>query len=337
VDLSDPRTLVLRQQAVIKNELGPIEDAEVFLISGFPSVQFAHVTSPLSLRTTWAKFFQQLNQPMRSASGVMSNSITQQAAPGDDPFAQGADLSTPPTDEGIDLHYQDIGKQTLAEGDSLAVDVAAGSAEYQRIVEWIVPDTRKADGTPVADYERHGDPEKYEDAAWDAIRFRNPLPFAMTTAPATMSAHGRFSGQRMSHWVNAGEETTLHVTKALSLRTRSIEQELPQKREIVERGLSRYHKSTVQGELTVNNHRAAPVALLIRRRFSGDLVAADKSPKLVLLEEGVWSVNRRNQLTWSLQVAPAEEVKLSYQYTVLVHQGAARGINTNNSNSDPFK
>ena len=42
----------------------------------------------------------------------------------------------------MDLHYQPIGKRTLAEGDSLALTVAKGKADYERIVEWLVPDTR---------------------------------------------------------------------------------------------------------------------------------------------------------------------------------------------------
>jgi ribosomal protein S1 len=47
----------LKSEAVIpvqqfKNELAAVKDTEISLISGFPSVQFAHVTSPLSARTT---------------------------------------------------------------------------------------------------------------------------------------------------------------------------------------------------------------------------------------------------------------------------------------------
>lgn len=122
----------------------------------------------------------------------------------------------------------------------------------------------------------------------------------------------------MSYWVNPGEETTLHVTKALSVRTRSVEQELEGKREIVWIGGEDYRKTTVQGELRANNHRKEPITLIIRRRFSGDLLEADGFPKSTLLEEGVYSVNKRNQLTWSETIEPGEEVKLTYHYTVLV-------------------
>ncbi len=319
VDLSDPRLLSIEQKAVIKNELESFAGAEIRLISGFPSIQFAHVTSPLSLRTTWADFFTQLNQRFGPGDPSSSNILSQQAVIYNrPPPEQGIDLSAIPTGEGVDLHYQEIGRHTLAEGDSLAVDVALGKTPYETIVEWIVPDTRTAAGHYISDHDRERDPEKYDAAAWDAVRFKNPLPFPMTTGPAMIVCKGRFNGQRTSYWVNPGEESTLHITKALSIRTRSLEQEEAGKREELYVAGLRHWRTTVKGELWANNHRKETVTLVIRRRFSGDLLEADRSPKHTLLEEGVYSVNKRNELCWSIELKPGEEVKLAYRYTVLV-------------------
>ncbi len=52
VDITDPKTLAVEQYAVVKNELADLDGTEIMLISGFPSVQFAHVTSPLASRTS---------------------------------------------------------------------------------------------------------------------------------------------------------------------------------------------------------------------------------------------------------------------------------------------
>ena len=57
IDTTDPKSLALEQRAVIRNELADLTEAELRLISGYPSVQFAHVHSPLSPRTTWGTFF----------------------------------------------------------------------------------------------------------------------------------------------------------------------------------------------------------------------------------------------------------------------------------------
>jgi hypothetical protein len=314
VDITDPKTLHLKQSAVVKNELEPFADAQVRLISGFPSVHFGHVASPLAPTQNWTTFFQQLNQRVGRSNAAATQQVimNNRAAPDD-----GIDLSAIPTGEGVDVHYQDIGRQTLDEGDALSLETASGKAAYDRIVEWSVPDTRQANGHYIEDYDRQN--EKYEDAVWDAVRFRNPFNFPMTTAPAMIVADGKFNGQQMSYWVNPGEETTLHVTKALSVRTRSIEQESDGGRDLVYNGVA-YRKTVLDGTLEANNHRNETITLVIRRRCCGALNSADKNPKTSLLEEGAGYVNKRNELLWTLPLKPGEEVKLNYRYSLLVRR-----------------
>jgi hypothetical protein len=69
---------------------------------------------------------------------------------------------------------------------------------------------------------------------------------------------------------------------------------------------------------SANNHRNEAIALVIRRRFSGDLLEGSGSPKCTLLEEGAYAVNRRQELVWALRLGPGEEQSLVYTYHVLV-------------------
>lgn len=319
IDITDPKTLALEQHAVVKNELADLDGAEVRLISGFPSVQYAHVRSLLAPRTTLATFFYELGSGGggRYADATGNSVVTQNPIDNRRGPAFGIALGAIPTGEGVDLHYQPIGKRTLAEGESLALTVAKGKADYERIVEWLVPDTRNEQGyqDPRA---RGGE----DDEPWDALRFKNPLSFPMTTAPATVVANGQFNGQRTSYWVNAGEQTVLRVEKALSIRTRATENERINKdgsgRDVVWIGGRQYRQSTVEGELGVSNNRKETVQLVVRRRFSGELIAAEGAPTQSLREEGVFSINRRYELVWSLPLKAGEERKLKYSYTVLV-------------------
>src|SRR4051812_22831058 len=138
LDITDPKTLTLEQQAVVRNELADLDGAEIRLISGFPSVQFAHVTSPLSARTSWATFFNELASRGARYSDFAGNSVVSQQAIAYNPApAAQPGLGAIPSGEGVDLHYQSIGKRTLAEGESLALTVATGKAGYERIVEWL--------------------------------------------------------------------------------------------------------------------------------------------------------------------------------------------------------
>jgi len=48
------------------------------------------------------------------------------------------------------------------------------------------------------------------------------------------------------------------------------------------------------------------------------LISADASPESKLLEEGVYSANQRNELTWTVTLKPGQEKTLNYRYSVLV-------------------
>lgn len=317
VELLDDKKLSVSQNAIIKNELADLKDVEIYLISGYPSIDFAHVTSPLALTQTWSAFFQQLS----GRPGAGNATLRQQAVAFNSlDNRMGDSAPVAPPDESIDVHYESIGKQTLGEGDALALDVARADTDYERLVEWVVPDTRDENGRHFDEYRRRNEPDLFDNHAWDAVKFKNPLPFAMTTAPATFVQDIKFLGQQLSRWVNRGEETTLRITKALSIRTRASEQERPQAdRDVVNIGGRTFRKVTVDGELLVRNYRKTDAQLLIKRQFSGELIQADEKPAQTLREEGVWSVNKRNQLEWTITLKAGEERTLKYAYTALVY------------------
>ena len=79
-----------------------------------------------------------------------------------------------------------------------------------------------------------------------------------------------------------------------------------------------YRRVTVAGELLLSNHRKEEVTVVLRRRFSGDLLHADGDPKTSLREEGVYSINKRSELLWTFKLAAGGEKKLTYRYAVLV-------------------
>jgi hypothetical protein len=320
VDLRDPKSLSVELATVIKNELADLKDAEIRLISGFPSIQMVHVRSPLAANVGWADFFRQLAAGPGRFQPLLQQQVINNYTANVRSFSDsGLDLSAKPMGEGVDLHFQVIGKRTLAKGDAVSLTLAKERADYERIVEWLIPDNRDERGRHVG-RQRTGSEEENDDA-WDALRFKNPFAFPMTTGPAMVTANGDFNGQRTSYYVNAGEQTVLRVTKALSIRTRNVEQEEVDKngeRDFVYVGGQRYRKSIVAGEIGVSNHRKENVKLVIRRRFSGDLISTEGDPKSFLREEGIWSVNKRNELAWTVALTGGEEKRLHYRYSVLV-------------------
>jgi len=321
LDIADPKTLTIAQAAVLRNELEDLVGVEVELISGFPSMEYSHVLSPLSPETTWANFFAQISQEFDATRGnrtVMAQNVMSNFASYGD---AGGGSAIQPASEGVDLHYHSIGKRDLREGEALHVQVASASAAYERIVEWKIRDTRDEWGRPIQQQSWERTAATDDEGAWDALRFDNPFAFPMTTAPATIVAGARFQGQRTTSWVNPGEETTLRVTKALAVRTTTAEYEVETgvAREVVVLGGRNFQRVGVKGELQLCNHRKETVQMVIRREFSGELLAADGAPEARLLERGVYSVNRRQELVWTLTLAPGEEKRLEYTYDVLVY------------------
>jgi hypothetical protein len=329
VDLTNAKSLSIEQHAVIRNELADLVDTEVSLISGYPSVQFSQVISPLSANQTWTRFFQQLSSRggQYEQQIMMQNAAYNMRAPGGGGGA--APEVAPNLGDTIDLNYHSIGKKTLKKGAALALVTGQATTDYERIVDWTIPDNRNEWGQPTSqsNNRRHdpntGDP--LQDDVWDALKFKNPLPFPMTTAPATVTTTGIFSGQRQVYWTNKGEEATLRVNKALSIRARHVEYENQTgangtaERDIIYIGGQRFRRATVNGELRLCNHRGSEIKLIAKRQFSGDYVKGDGDPKIDLREEGVWTVNKRNELTWTINLKPGEERVVKFQYTVLVH------------------
>lgn len=316
INMTDDTNAVIEQHAVIKNELEDFEDAKVYLVSGFPSMRFSHVESPLSPNTSLSTFFSQLAQQVRGGNaGVTGQAVMYNTAP----VRNNVPESELTSGGDIDLHYQYIGRRTMAEGDSLYVRVAKKKVKYERIIEYIIPDRRNEHGQYYNNYEVERDPERFQDNLWDSIRFKNPFDFPMTTAPAAIYNKGRFSGQQISYWTDPGETAVVPVTKALSVRTTHAEQELPDSRGTTYILGKRFRQAAVQGTVMVSNHRKSKVTMVIRRRFSGELLESDGNPVETLLKEGVYSVNKRNELTWTVPLGPGESVTLKYTYLVYVY------------------
>ena len=109
-----------------------------------------------------------------------------------------SNLGATPAGEGVDLHFEPIGKRSLLDGETLSLTLAKAKVDYERIVEWTV-----------ANQAQSKDGEASNEDVWDVLHFRNPFTFPMTTAPAMVTEKGQFNGQRTCYWANAGEETSL--------------------------------------------------------------------------------------------------------------------------------
>jgi len=316
VDISDPKSMAIEMAAVVRNELIDLDNVEIKLISGFPSVEFAHVTSPLSARTTLTKFFQEVggrSDALFRQDLALSNNISfnQPILSQREHFGR-PNLGAIPAGEGVDLHFESIGKRSMLRDESFSLTVAKTKADYERVVEWTV-------GTsPVA--RKYGVRAEQKDEMWDVLLYKNPFKFPMTTAPAMVVENGRFNGQRTSFWSNVGEEANLRITRSLSVRATSREEADSKPNERVAVEDKTYTKVYLKGELTMSNHRNQPVKMHVRHAIRGVIHEIDGEPKRIAREESLEDINRIHEVIWTVTLNPGEERKLAYKYSVLVYR-----------------
>ena len=313
VDISDPKSLAIEMAAVIRNEMADLDGAEIKLISGFPSVEFANVTSPLSAHTTWTRFFQEISSGGSSSHQALMNQRLANNAYSQQDLRPRFDLGAIPAGEGVDLHFESIGKRSLLRDEALSLSVGKAKADYERVVEWTV-------GTSTVARRYAGGAEKHNDEIWDVLLFKNPFQFPMTTAPAMVVENGRFNGQRTSYWTNVGEDAALKVTKSLSVRAVSREQEDSKINERVVVDDKNYTKIYLKGELTVSNHRKQAIKMHVRQSIRGVIHEIDGTPKTVTREESLEDVNRVHDVVWTVMLNPGEEKRLTYKNSVLVYR-----------------
>lgn len=312
VSLSEAdRTLRLRQRAVIRNELMPLRSADISLISGFPSIECAQIPSLLGGEQSLQSFFSALSRSAGPpAAGMHSQMLLTSNAviPGRGTWnSEGVVLPGADADN-LELHWQSVGALAMLPGETLGLQVAQSSCDYERIVSWDLASRRQWNGRPA---------DTDVEEPWDCIRFDNPLPFPMTSAPVAVYRGSRFLAQSRTGWVSRSESCQVRLTKALNVRAHDEEiEEARERREVHVAGRT-YWECQVKGTLTVTNYRPQTVSVDIRRRFYGDLMNAEGSPQHVHPKEGVHSVNRLNELRWDIKLESGQTRTLTYRYTIL--------------------
>ncbi len=318
--LGPEQLLRLDRSAVINNQLEDLQDVDVDLVSGDPSIARNRRQSAMAI-------LRQLLQPQpRWAMGMDNGGSYAKASFASEPACADAAAFSPTASSGTssDTVLTPLGKLTLAKGDAYYAPLDSGDATYQRLVDWQIPDRRDEDGR----IQNNNSGE-----LWDAVRFKNPLKTAITPGPVEVVDGDMVLGQSEFQWINPGEETLVKVTRARSITGTNIEYEAKieenkersilsraskSPREVVWIAGSYYRTSEVIGEIALKNYRTEPAKLQIKLGFSGKLLSADGEPQVRYLERGVFSVNPQGELTWELALKPGEECKLNYSYSVLI-------------------
>ena len=304
---SNRGTMTIEQTATLVNQWRDFRDAEVSLISGYPKIGCENVVSPLSNKANLSAFFNQMLRPESGDRGnMMSQMVMNSRMPDDDSndFPSG---SVAASGDGPDIYYHAIGVRSMNKEEVLALSNGKKEAEFERIVEWTVSNTRDENGHPRGDQQNLNTP-------WDSIQFINPFDFPMTTGPAAIMAEKQFLGQSTSYWTSAGERTTIPITKSLSVSVKADEKEVGRTDELHYMGV-RCRRITVAVELTIANRRAEPIKAVVKKQFSGEMENPVEGAKVAqLANQNLNALNRQNEIRWELPLQPGEKKTLEFEY-----------------------
>ena len=315
----------LEMAADIRNEMEDLDDAEIFLVSGFPNVEAAEIPGLLASGNSVARFLDSLARPRdagrRGGGGrdwTSQMAWTQNIA--FDPGRGDASESLPqiPGDgSSADIHYRPAGRVTLAAGETLRVPLGSRETLAARLVDW----------TPGFEYDqwgrRQGDPSDDGRQPWDAVRFLNPLDAPLTTGPMLASENERPLGQTTVRWTNPGQEASLRITKALTV-SGTFEETIPGRVEdypSVDVLGHRCRRIVIEAKLLVSNFRGEPAEIRVHPTIDGEFKEASEAPAQVRTLGGSDSrglLNPRQEIVWDLTLAPGERKSLTYSYTTLV-------------------
>ncbi|MDO5567229.1 MAG: hypothetical protein Q4G59_11280, partial [Planctomycetia bacterium] len=88
-----------------------------------------------------------------------------------------------------------------------------------------------------------------------------------------------------------------------------------------------YRIATIKATIELTNQRKEEVRTILRRRFSGELLQDGSSQalltktqtsKITVLTDQQTGINRRQEISWNLGIAPGERKVVSFSYQVLI-------------------
>lgn len=327
VDITEDDKARVSAKAVVINEVCDLDDVTIQLVTGFPHLQFADIVSPLALKENLAQFLQSLvkGESERGRPGVMSQVMYQAGGIGGYGGGGYEELFMPEygaAEAGKvaeDLFLYPVENVHLKKRQVGYLPLFTESVPYKHIYQWKIPDYINEEER--YSYDRRQEQEREPDEEiWHCLRMENTTKVPWTTAPAETVKEGLILGQDTLKYTPAKGETTLRITRAMSVKAEQLELETERKRDAAQLYGYHYDLITVDGKLSVTNFQQKAITLEITKTLSGEVKSSQPKAKIETLARGLRRMNAVKKLTWTIQLKPGEQKQLSYVYDVYVRR-----------------
>lgn len=317
VDISDKKTLKLTAKSTVLNDLSPIKDIELRMVTGFPNIPFLGTEDPFLSQWDVDTFTKSMIGSSGGPGGfggggrgaMMSQNM---AAAREADFAPVPMSDLPGQSEG-DLFFYRQPNFSLDRGGRAYLVLFELEVPYKHVYTWDIGDSLMGDRQYVGIPEGPGD-------VWHSLKFRNTGKNPFTTAPAMTMSNGQVIGQDMMHYTSVGAEAKLRINKALDIRAEGIEEEIsrvPFSRE--EASFRRnYDLITIKGTIDVSNRKDETVTMEVSKDLTGEVLESSHDAKVTKTAKGLRGLNPNSVVKWTVDVPAGKSVQLTYSYKVYI-------------------
>ena len=321
IDLSDPETARLSAKALVVNEVADLDGVALELVTGFPNIQFAEVTSPMAMSQDLAGFLKALTSGRSESQRGRGYMMQQQAMVANTAMYDertSAPLPSYSTAKGgtvsEDLFLYPVKDFHLRRGETATIPLFTAELPYKHIYTWKIDDILDKDER----YRRnHNEKEKAEEV-WHSCRITNNMKMPWTTAAAQFVKNRQFTGQDICYYTAPGSETTIRINRAMNVIAEEAEVELERKRNAATFYGSRYDLVKVKGELKIRSRLDKTVNVEITKQLSGTVLSTSPEAKDTPTAKGLKRVNPRHVLQWEMELGPGKKKALTYTYELYI-------------------
>lgn len=318
VDISDEKKARLTLQAILVNDAFDLKEAEVYLIVGYPNIQYGEIVSPIALQHSLAQIINLINQPRqeRRYFNVAAQTATFLTKSEAGTGIIGYEVTGYPEIEGTaeeDLFFYRLPGISLKKFQRGYYNIFSEAVEYKHIYTWDIPITTQES------YYRSQEKPEQSDEVWHCIKLKNTTQHPWTTAPAFVTRSWKPLGQDQLKYTPKGDEMNLRITQAVDIKVSRKEIELER-----QEGLTKYSRTydliKVKGELEIKNFKNNPVEMEIKKKLIGKVLETDPVGEVVEVAEGLRAVNQISEIKWTPTLAPGEKKTISYVFQIFIER-----------------
>ena len=310
LELGENGMAKLTCRANIINEMAEMKDVELQLVSGFPSLGEALVSSPVNRANKLRDLLRQLGLltedqvPHLARNAVSYDAYRRKASTYSEEGAGGG-----AAEEGVrqveDLFYYSLPHFSCERGKSILREIFSCRVPCSHVYTCRVPnqsmlESLSSRGEPVAD-------------VWHCVRLTNIGKQAWSTGIVTCTVGGSIAARSTLYFTAPGAETMLRLNKNLQTTVQCSEALVKrEERKVPGRRNDSVTVNTFQGVITLRNSSDREIELCVTKDVTGLVIEADKEGRINVSPR--YSGNPCSIVEWKLTMKAGESVELNYSY-----------------------